>query len=71
MTCKHCGTEIAQKALICYKCGNATTDPRIAPPDTGSLFEPVRRSRTPIVALVLIVVVLLALAGAWLLGIRP
>ena len=26
MTCKHCGTEIAQKALICYRCGQSTTD---------------------------------------------
>ena len=70
MTCKHCGTEIAEKALICYRCGNATTDPRITPPDTGSLFEPTRRSRMPIVALVLVIVVL-ALVAAWLLGVRP
>lgn len=24
MVCKACGTEIAEKALICYKCGAAT-----------------------------------------------
>lgn len=24
MTCKHCGTEIADKALVCYRCGHAT-----------------------------------------------
>lgn len=42
MICKACGADIAEKALICYKCGAAT-------------FEPVRRpapaarlgSRTP------------------------
>ena len=27
MQCRHCGTEIADKALICYRCGAATTDP--------------------------------------------
>jgi hypothetical protein len=32
MICKHCGTEIADKALICYRCGNATTEPRVRPP---------------------------------------
>ena len=26
MTCRSCGIEIAEKALICYKCGAATTD---------------------------------------------
>ena len=32
MTCRNCGTEIAANALICYKCGTATTEPRIKPP---------------------------------------
>jgi hypothetical protein len=27
MICRHCGTEIADKAIICYRCGAATTDP--------------------------------------------
>jgi hypothetical protein len=27
MICKNCGTEIADKAIICYRCGTATTDP--------------------------------------------
>jgi hypothetical protein len=27
MTCRKCGTEIAAKAIICYKCGTATTEP--------------------------------------------
>ena len=26
MTCPHCGTEIAGNALICFRCGRATTD---------------------------------------------
>ena len=32
MKCRSCGAEIAANALICYKCGNATTEPRIKPP---------------------------------------
>jgi hypothetical protein len=32
MRCRFCDTEIADKALICYRCGRATTDPRVAPP---------------------------------------
>ena len=27
MLCKHCGTEIADKAIVCYRCGASTTDP--------------------------------------------
>ena len=27
MLCKHCGTEIADKAIVCYRCGVSTTDP--------------------------------------------
>jgi hypothetical protein len=27
MICRNCGTEIADKALICYRCGQATADP--------------------------------------------
>ena len=31
MICRACGTEIAEKALICYRCGEATTAPRLKP----------------------------------------
>jgi hypothetical protein len=27
MQCRSCGTEIADKALICFRCGAATTEP--------------------------------------------
>lgn len=27
MQCRQCGTEIADKAIVCYRCGTATTDP--------------------------------------------
>jgi hypothetical protein len=48
MTCRHCGTDIADRALICYRCGRATTAPRVKPPGEGSLFEHPRRRRGPI-----------------------
>jgi hypothetical protein len=31
MRCRNCGTEIADKALICYKCGTATTEAKYQP----------------------------------------
>ena len=66
MICAHCGTEIADKALICYRCGKATTEPRIKPPADASLFERPRRSRLPLV--IVIVLIVLAAIAAWLFG---
>ena len=68
MRCKHCGTEIAEKALICYRCGHATAEPRVKPPPDGPLFDRPRRSRLPIVVLVILIV--LALVAAWYLVFR-
>jgi hypothetical protein len=31
MRCRSCGTEIADKALICYRCGTATTEAKFKP----------------------------------------
>ena len=68
MICAHCGTEIADKALICYRCGHATTEPRIKPPVGGSLFERPRRRRLPIVAIIVLIVLIALAVLAWLLG---
>ena len=68
MTCAHCGTEIADKALICYRCGHATTEPRIKPPAEGSLFERPRRRRLPIVAIVILIILIALAVLAWLSG---
>ncbi len=57
MTCRSCSAEIAANALICYKCGTATAELRITPPDSRP-----RRSRLPVVSLVLLGLVLAALA---------
>jgi hypothetical protein len=69
MTCKYCGTEIADKALICYRCGHATTEPRIKPPAEGPLFQ--RRRRSPVPILIGILILLAILIGWWLMAGRP
>lgn len=51
MKCRHCGTEIADKALICYRCGEATTAPRVAPPP-----PPRERGPWPVVIAMLILI---------------
>jgi len=57
MTCRNCGTEIADKALICYRCGTATTERRITPPSE-------RPRRGPLALIVALLVIVLAAAAA-------
>ena len=64
MICAHCGTEIADKALICFRCGRATTEPRIKPPDEGSLFSRPKPSRLPLVVAALLILAALIAAIA-------
>jgi hypothetical protein len=64
MQCRFCSTEIADNALICFRCGKATSDPKVKPPAEGSIFEHRRRSRWPAV---LVIVILAILAAAWFL----
>jgi hypothetical protein len=60
MTCRHCGTEIADKAIVCYRCGAGTTDPVRRPAAVRS-----RRGRAlPLAALVLLVLLGLYLGQA-------
>ena len=59
MTCRNCGTEIADKAIVCYRCGEGTTDPVRKPVTIRK-----RRSRSSLV--VLIVLLLLLLLGLYL-----
>ena len=54
MICTNCGTEIADKALICYRCGQATTEPRIKPP------APARRRRSNLASAIALVVLVIA-----------
>jgi hypothetical protein len=56
MVCRQCGTEIADKALICYRCGTATSEPRVAPPTGGR--APAARGPVVLALLVLVVAAL-------------
>jgi hypothetical protein len=51
MKCRNCGTEIADKALICYRCGEATTAPRIAPPP-----PPAARGPLPVIIAMIVLI---------------
>ena len=62
MKCRNCGTEIADKALICYRCGTATSEPRIAPP-------PARAGRGPLPLVVALLT--LVVAAVFLLPLIP
>jgi hypothetical protein len=53
--CRNCGIEIADKALICYRCGTATTEPTFKPP-------PRRRSTSPLLMFVIALAVVVSLA---------
>src|SRR5215510_8850444 len=59
MQCRNCGTEIAEKALICYRCGTATTEAKFKPVDIGKA----RRSRTTLWIVVAVILALLVLAA--------
>jgi hypothetical protein len=57
MQCRSCGTEIADKALICYKCGTATTEAKYQPAQL-----PARSSRSGLMATVIALALLVAAA---------
>ena len=57
MQCRNCGTEIADKAIVCYRCGTATTDP-------VRRAVPVRPGRSPLLSFV--VAALLGLLALYL-----
>ena len=55
MLCRQCGTEIADKALVCFRCGAATSEPTFKAPTPG------RRSSSRGLQLALVAFVLLIL----------
>jgi hypothetical protein len=58
--CRNCGTEIADKALICYRCGTATTEAKFKP-------AAVRGRRSGLSALVsVLALVLLAIVALYM-----
>ena len=56
MTCRSCGAEIADKAIVCYRCGTPTAEAPI---------RPVSRTGRPGWAALIVVLVIFVL-GAWL-----
>jgi hypothetical protein len=68
MICTHCGTEIADKAIVCYRCGTATAVPERRPaprPSVGARVVP---------ALALVALLLAALfmgQAAWGVDVPP
>jgi uncharacterized membrane protein YvbJ len=62
MQCRNCGAEIADKALICYRCGTATTEAKYQPAPLPGRSYRSSTSRTLLVTVVIIaLLVLLAL----------
>ena len=60
MICRHCGTEIADKAIVCFRCGAGTTDPVRRP----AAVRPRRTRLFELVGLVLLVLLGLFLGQA-------
>ena len=60
MICRSCGTEIADKAIVCYRCGTATTDPVRRPVQVR------RRRRAGPLILLLLLIILAVLAARYL-----
>ena len=63
MLCRNCGTEIADKALICYRCGTATTEATFKPAPGGGR-RPASSALVSVLALVLLAVAGLYMASA-------
>ncbi len=54
MNCRQCGTEIADKALVCFRCGAPTSTPEARVPAPGRARS--RRLAWLLVAVVLLIV---------------
>ena len=60
MNCRNCGATIADKAIVCYRCGTATTEAKFKAP-------PARKSRSSInLVSSVLAVVLLAIAALYM-----
>jgi hypothetical protein len=57
MLCRQCGTEIADKAIVCYRCGTATAEPRLTPAARRR-----RRPPLPVTVAFILILILAALA---------
>jgi hypothetical protein len=57
MKCRNCGATIADKALICYRCGTATTEARYQP-----YVAPKRKMPSTLVVTLVVILLLVILA---------
>ncbi len=55
MICTQCGAEIADKAIVCYRCGRATSDPA-----RSTAPGPARPARVSLVAIASLLVLIVA-----------
>jgi uncharacterized membrane protein YvbJ len=60
MKCRQCGTEIADKALICFRCGTAVQAAVHKP------YVETKKKRPMIVYVIFVLLVLVAIAIMWL-----
>ena len=60
MQCRSCGTEIADKAIVCYRCGVATTDAVRKP----AALKPARGPLTSLIVAAVMVLIALFLGYA-------
>jgi len=60
MKCRQCGIEIADKALVCYKCGAATTEAKFKAPPAG------RKPKSSSLLINILTVILLALCALYM-----
>jgi uncharacterized membrane protein YvbJ len=58
MICRKCGTEIADKALICFRCGTATTEAKFKPA--------ISRRSSPNIVLTVVALVLLVIVALYM-----
>ena len=64
MQCRNCGTEIADKALICYRCGTATSEAKYKP------HVPARSRSTSTIVIVTLIVAVLVIIVYLLMNLR-
>jgi hypothetical protein len=62
VNCRHCGTEISDKAIICFKCGRATAD--AAAERSGRVRDPARPVWVAVAALIVLVLGALYMGSA-------
>jgi hypothetical protein len=66
MTCRNCGAQIADKALICYRCGTATTEAKYKPAAVRG-----KSKRGPLLLIVAILIAILLVLAYLYLGTTP